>query len=339
MRLIARVVTILGLTIGSSAFASPSAHLVYSRTTEAAACPDESTLRKAVAARFGYDPFFPQAQQTVLVLVGREHGAFIGRVQLVDEQGFVRGTREMISRGEGCSELFSAVALAISIALDASLNMPTKPSAAVDSQPVEPEPSPPVPWFEPEASDSRPAVPTLRVSDPDRSRWAVGGELAASAGLGPSAGPRVAGFARLIPMLGLPFSATGEVSADWSLPANVHPAGTVTSELYAAALAPCWHFGAGLLCALGQLGWMRASVSDVTSPGSGGTFFAALGARAGAQWRFSERLFVRFHGDLLYDLERPRFSSTSGDATWWDAAATRKPVVGALGLGVGYQIP
>jgi hypothetical protein len=33
-------------------------------------CPDEPALRKAVAARVGYDPFFPWAEQTVVVQIG-----------------------------------------------------------------------------------------------------------------------------------------------------------------------------------------------------------------------------------------------------------------------------
>jgi hypothetical protein len=339
MRLIVGVVAILELATASSASASPSAHLVYSRTTDASACPDEQTLRKAVAARFGYDPFFPQAPKTVVVLVGHEQGAYTGRVELVDEQGFAHGSREITSHDDGCSELFGAVALAISIALDASLNPPAKPPAAAESQPPEPEPEPAAPMARAAVRDAPLTAAPIPAIPAESSPWAVGGELAASAGFGPSPGPRVAAFVRLRPRARLPISIAAELSVDWSLPSTASPSGAVTSELYSASLSPCWHYGAGFFCALGQVGWIQASVSEVTNPGSQGMVFAAVGARAGAEWPFSERLFVRFHGDLLYDLERPRFSSTTGDETWWNAAVTLKPVVGALGFGVGYQIP
>ncbi|MGH7440137.1 MAG: hypothetical protein ACRENE_30975, partial [Polyangiaceae bacterium] len=54
-----------------TAGATPSARLVYSRTTEASSCPDEAELRKAVATRLGYDPFFSWARQTVVVQISR----------------------------------------------------------------------------------------------------------------------------------------------------------------------------------------------------------------------------------------------------------------------------
>ena len=337
MRLLVGVVTIPMLAMAPNALASFSAHLVYSRTTDAAACPDEQTLRKAVAARFGYDPFLPQAMQTVVVLVSRDHGAYKGRVQLVDENGIARGTRDITSSADDCSELFDAIALAISIALDAPLYERRKSPAPTEPQPAEPEPTPPVPWFDPDVRDASPAVPSKPATPDAPSLWAVGGDVAASAGLGPSPGPRVAAFARFRPSARLPVSVAMELSADWSLPSNVIPSGTVASELYAATLAPCLHYASGLLCALGEVGWLEASSSSVTPAGSDGMAFAAVGARAGAEWPFSERLFVRFHGDLMYDLAHPRFEHNG--ATLWDAAVTLKPVVGALGLGVGYQIP
>src|SRR4051812_40160467 len=45
----------------------PAARLVYARAPGTESCADEATLRRAVAARVGYDPFFPFAKQTVVV--------------------------------------------------------------------------------------------------------------------------------------------------------------------------------------------------------------------------------------------------------------------------------
>ena len=100
----------------TSARATPSSRLIYSRTPEASSCPSESALRKAVAKRFGYDPFFPWAKQTVVVQILRARTRYIARVQLLDEEGIAHGMRELSSNQGECSEIFEAAALAVSIA-------------------------------------------------------------------------------------------------------------------------------------------------------------------------------------------------------------------------------
>jgi hypothetical protein len=62
----------LGLT-ARVAGATPQARLVYSRGTGAEDCADEHALRRAVAARIGYDPFFPWAPKTVVASMGTLH--------------------------------------------------------------------------------------------------------------------------------------------------------------------------------------------------------------------------------------------------------------------------
>ena len=75
-----------------------------------------------MAAQIGYDPFFAWAKQTVVVLVARGRGGFTAHVELVDAQGdCTRLARHLVGRPELRAELFDAAALAISIALDASL--------------------------------------------------------------------------------------------------------------------------------------------------------------------------------------------------------------------------
>ncbi len=83
-RLVLRVV-VLGLVVPTIARATPTSRLVYSRTAEAATCPDEQALRRAVAARVGYDPFFAYANRTIVSALSRRDGAFVGTVDLIDE--------------------------------------------------------------------------------------------------------------------------------------------------------------------------------------------------------------------------------------------------------------
>src|SRR3974390_2747058 len=95
-------------TFSTAARASASSRLIYARTPEASSCPDESALRKAVAQRFGYDPFFPWAKQTVVVQILRARSRYIARVQLLDEEGIAHGMRELTSNQSDCSEIFEA---------------------------------------------------------------------------------------------------------------------------------------------------------------------------------------------------------------------------------------
>src|SRR5437016_3679322 len=119
--------TCVALVIAESAFAFPSSRLTYSRGQGAESCPDEAAIRKAVAARLGYDPFFPSADKTIIALITREQQKLHAIVQLVDDHGLVKGLREFRTRSDKCDELIATVSLAISIAID-----PTQISGAPD---------------------------------------------------------------------------------------------------------------------------------------------------------------------------------------------------------------
>src|SRR5687768_2823399 len=95
---LATMAVVLGVC--ASAFASPSAKLVYVRGTGTESCPPEADLRKMVAVRLGYDPFFPSAQKTVVAEVGRAPDGYRGRVRIVSDDGNVRGERELATKGD-----------------------------------------------------------------------------------------------------------------------------------------------------------------------------------------------------------------------------------------------
>src|SRR5580698_5235802 len=90
-----------------AANATPTSRLVYSRSSDADSCPDEQALRHAVAARVGYDPFFPYATRTIVVSIARRDRAFVASVDLVDEGGLSHGARELPAEGN-CTELLDA---------------------------------------------------------------------------------------------------------------------------------------------------------------------------------------------------------------------------------------
>src|SRR4051794_30142669 len=95
--------------------ASPSAQLVYARGLGAEQCPDGDALRRAVAARLGFDPFFSYAKQVIIAEIGAAKKGFRGRVRVLDEAGRVRGERVVESASNDCAEMVRAMALGISI--------------------------------------------------------------------------------------------------------------------------------------------------------------------------------------------------------------------------------
>jgi hypothetical protein len=324
--------------------ASPSARLVYVRSPEAAGCPGEQELRTAVRARFGYDPFFAWATQTVVVQVWRERGHYRSRVQLVDAKGVARGTRELTSDRDSCLELFDATALAISIAMDAALasvqvseTEPPQPPAPPASS--TPPPSPPTnapdlaaPAEAPQQSTAsepdaqREAAPT----SPRGARFFAGLDLVGSAGSAPSLAVGLAAVGGLragAVSLGL------EMRADAPASASGPGAGTVTSSLYLASVVPCAHYEFASLCGTGAVGWMQASGSGVSTPHGAGTLFVSAGARIALEWPLSQTFSFRVHGDLIADLRRPTFVLDGASA--WSAP----PVAGSTAMGLLGRFP
>ncbi|MDP8999013.1 MAG: hypothetical protein M3O46_02765 [Myxococcota bacterium] len=341
MRRLAFAIGILAvLTVARSAGATPSARLVYSRSANATSCPDETALHKAVAARFGYDPFFAWARQTVVVQISRDRGRYAARLQLVDEQGLARGTREIRSDEPSCAELFDAAALAISIALDASTSIvpapPTSQDVVMQASPPSPGPALVVPETSPPYGDSaaHPAAPVAAAAA--TGPWRIGVDALASAWVAPNVAPGIAAFAAFrarAVSLGLEFQTDVSIPATTMLRGSLPSTAHVTSALFAAALVPCAHYGATVFCAIGEVGWLQAWGWGTTSGASDGALFVGVGARAGVEWPLSGRLFMRIHADLLGNLNGASFQLAN--ETVWSA----RPMVAALGAGLETSFP
>ena len=328
--------------------ASPSVRLVYSRTAEASSCPAEPALRAAVAARFGYDPFFPWAKATVVVQVSRLHALYVARVQLLDDNGIALGSRELTSAQHDCSEIFDATALAISIAVDAASKQiaPAQPEEPVPPLPAQPPPPPaPVPAppaatpaattpaatmpaaTTPAASPSSESTP-VPATDTRALQPEVGVDVIESLGIGPSASPGVSLFARGRMRW---WSLSLEVRADW--PGSVSRpvesgGGNVQSWVAGAGLASCLHVGLMAVCAVGMTGSLQASGRDIDPKFSRATWFAMAGGRLGLEWPVSRTLALRVRVDGVINLDR--VSLVLGNDDVWKAP----PVAGTLGGGL-----
>jgi hypothetical protein len=331
------------------AYATPTARLVYSRTADAASCPNEEALREAIAARVGYDPFFPWARRTVVASLAREDRAYVAKIDLVDEQGMDHGARALRTEGP-CSDLLDTVALAIAIAIDprSLTRAPSKPSEAPSPEgspaPETRETGEASAWPSPAQPppDSRPAPPG---APPTERPLAIGDTP--HAGSQESGAPEVEAFLGAVvsdavapgPAVGLALGsalrwkwASLGVDARVDAPsAEARPAGgSVSSWLVVGTLAPCAHFGPLLVpllaCGLVQAGSMQSYGSDVVVGGHGSALWFATGARLGAGIRLSSRWELRARGDLVFDLA-PTALRLDGVPVW-----TSSWVAGSLAL-------
>jgi hypothetical protein len=315
-----RVAFVVGLAVLASAEAeaAPATRLVYSREPGAEQCADETALRGAIAARLGYDPFFPWAKTTLVANVRREGGAYHAHIALLDDKGLARGTRDLVDTREDCAELLSAMALGISIALD--MLDPRPPAPAPPPEPPKPpeeppraEPAPPAPEAPPPPAP--PPAPAVRIE--------IGMDGIAAMGILPA------------PAAGL--DAFGRVRGDfWSIavegaydsPASKRDSAGTQATAYAlgAAVTPCLHYASLGVCAVAYLGALRASAAE-----SGTGALPALGLRVASEVPLSERLAARLHADVMATLSRPTLE-VDNQNLW-----TASPAAARLGLGLVYR--
>lgn len=274
--------------VARRAQASPSAKLVYVRGTGADACPGEAELRKAVAARIGYDPFFPTAQKTVIAQVTRTSAGYRGKVQIVGDDGKVRGERDLASKGDDCAELVSTMALAVSIALD-DLDeaapappppaAPPEPPVLPDVSPVEPRPAaPPSP---PPPRPTTPAGPRVElgasagptVSFGTAPAAALGGSVAATLGYG---------------AIGARLDLRGELPTSGSL----SPTGIVSTSTVLAALSGCVRAKVPFGCVGAGLGSVSSKTEGITRPASDSGRLVVVLASLGADVSLGRILYL-----------------------------------------------
>jgi hypothetical protein len=298
----------------ATASATPSARLVYSRAHGAESCPDEQALRSAVAARVGYDPFFPWAKQTVVATMSvAPAGGFAASVSLVDEQGVDHGKRTFRAQGE-CRELVDVAALAIAIAIDPRSLMPHPPSPP--PEPVGPAP-PAAPALALPHVEPAPEIPPPPEPAPARTVFEATAGAVASDGVAiPPTFGGVLGAAVRRGRLSLGVEGRIDVPATADAPAH----GSLSSELFAVALVPCLHLGRVFACALGQVGRQNDASHDVPNAMSRWTTWAAVGGRFGVEAPLQGTLGLRVRSDVVGDLRR-RTLQVDGVTNYWIAPA------------------
>lgn len=281
-----------------AAAASPSARLTYVRGTGAERCPDEGELRSAVAARLGYDPFFPWAKATVVAEIDRRSKGFHGHVAVLDEHGLVRGERSLDATTEDCADVVRALALAISIGVD---DLATDPVPAPDAAPPSPparEPAPPVPA--PPPAEPRPSPPPE--AEPTRLEVASWIAPTASWGFAPATS---LGAQADVDVRWRHVSLGVEGRADLPAGASTDTGGRIRTRVTAGALVACVRQPSPLFaCGVGMLGSFSESGSGLAAPRSTSALYAATGLRLGLELPLRGPLFFVAHADGLVTLFR-----------------------------------
>jgi len=309
--IIALALTTCLVSVPDVASGAQAARLVYSRNAGASACPDEGALRQAVLRRLGYDPFVAYALRTMVVELRGDGSGLMGRVYMVDGDNAAGGTRELASPKLDCKELISAVALAISIAIDPDAidRLSAEPSPTTDDANVAKGPA------AENASLVQPAA-----QSPKRDSKAVVGPAAEpsptepplgptwSAGVGPAiaSGPAPAPQFELALLLGV----RGEhwamtLEPRMSFPSSTDPGqlGTAHMSLYGATLSPCYRYGPLLGCYVFE-GALAVSTGDGPQARTDHSFWWAQGLRAGVRWDAGRGLGISARLDGLWAPEQ-----------------------------------
>jgi hypothetical protein len=344
-RHIAAAIVAIGMLGSSVAHATPTARLVYLRGSGAETCADQATLRQAVAARLGYDPFRPLADNTVSVSVTRSPGRFEAQVVLIDTNNLERGNRKLVTR-DACGELTAALALTISIALD-PLSLTRIPDS-VATVPASPAPTPanatatdnaaevdadPAGALLPKVTLASPPVLPASVQSPRaravastvREVWftaGLGAHAAFGAAPAPAFGLNAYGGIRYGARLAF------DLGARLDLPASRGTAegGAVTTSLYALALASCLRFSPLALCPVVTVGQLRAETSDISQPRASKLLYLAVAGRATVAIAIVKNVFVQLAGEFGAPLQPYEFQ-LNGKTVF-----TLPPAYGMLGV-------
>ena len=347
MRLFVLALAAALVFLARPARADQTARLVYARGVGAETCPDEESLKLAVAARLGYDPFRPVAALTVIANLSRVGVIYRGEVRLLGEKGDEVGSRSIGAGSERCGDVVSALALSISVAIDPLLLVrpppppvpavvvpdSPPPSPAPDSPPVQPPPAPPAPPASPapppelRSEPRAAALPAgVRPAASPRQRFA-GATLLGSVGSAPAPALGLAAFAGVRSGR---TSVAGEVRVD--LPSATNDAG-VSSFLLLGSFVPCLHVSVAFGCVVGSAGMLTATSNGLVETSTSRAFYVAGGARIGADLPLAERVSLRTSLDLDVPITRYPFALSSNGTPVYSPS----PVSVTLALGASYR--
>jgi hypothetical protein len=314
-----------------------TARLTYSRGAGASDCPDVDVIRAGVAARLGYEPFDDGAERLVSATVSRTGHGLEARIQIVGTDGEAAAERRLASRQADCSELASAMELAISIAID-----PLAGSRPRPVPPAPPPPSPPPPASLPAPPQvivvREPAPPSVARPPPPSPRVPIV-FLVRLGGLGTVGSVPAAAFGGTVQAsvrrgaLSIGIEGRGDIAVTTELDFNGMRVGEMETSLLMGALVPCASRGVLEGCALFAAGKLRASARGLQMPQQVTAPFAAVGARVGLELPLGSILSAGAHADVLAPITETVLR-VSGQPVW-----TSPAISAAFGATIGARFP
>jgi hypothetical protein len=278
----------------------PEFRLFYVREAGTELCPEEVELRLSVAARLGYDPFNATAGPAVIARVSPDGELLTGSVEITDDSGVSRGRREIEASGERCDELFRALALSVSIAIDPERVLGGESPVAATSEPTTPLTPPSSPpererrTVETPLSRRGPALP-VGVSIGATGRSLVGVSNTVSYGATLFGRVSLGGFS-------LGVEALYVASPYSSLPAVA--GAELRTALFTLGPNVCYRGGPLLGCGLVSFGNLWAESRGIADPATDRTFHASAGGRVGFEPRLSEAVTLVTQVDVMGSLTR-----------------------------------
>jgi hypothetical protein len=302
--------------------------LEYNRGAGAERCPAEQAFRDAVGADVARQLFTPDARDRLVVTIARSPRGYEGSAELRDASGAVTWARALPPTSS-CAGLVDDLTFAISVKLDpATARKPTRRFFGVDGEVVPiPETTPPPPPSLPPDVPDRPAPPPSPSPIAFRIGAATWMDLATSPrpafGLTLDAGFRVSWFSLA-------------VEGRWDPPASSDVGGTaeLTTTRFMGALVPCGHYRWFLVCAVGEVGPLKGTITgEMVTTGTQTTLYAAVGGRVGAEIPVAPHLAVSLAADALGAAQRTVFR-VDGHPRWNTPA-----FAGGVGAGLLASFP
>ena len=120
------------------------------------ACPSAEQIASAVRARLGRDPFSSRAERDIEGSVARVGDHWQARLNVLDSEGALIGSRDLATEAPDCSVLADAVTLAVALTIDPTALL--APPAVGPSVPASAEP------LAPAVVPAAPVVPAVPVT-------------------------------------------------------------------------------------------------------------------------------------------------------------------------------
>jgi hypothetical protein len=310
-----------------AAHASAKPRLIYERSEGAERCPDERSLRDAVAERLGREPFDASGTSVIRVVMAPGEGELVARIQREDQAGRVQGKRELRSADLSCAPLVETVSLTISVMIDAAPFDDPRPPPPRRIQVPAPAPAP--------APADRPARASSQLRAGAFAALTVGTAPAPALGIGGLLGlARPSWSIDLEGRVDLPASKTSsDASTCRADPSGGRVCPGVRSSLLQGSAVPCYRTWYLRLCGIASFGALRGEGINVVGQRHDASFFAALGARAALELPITGPLRLRIQSELQASLASTTLSAAGSDV--W----TSPPVVAAFGGGPLFELP